>query len=90
VFCGGAALYFMWPAPAPTEVVNDINGELINLYRVVQNHLEEFVRQFKWAISSRQIFKWHQFVAKLYFTRANICNIADESLVWERNLGFQR
>jgi len=50
VFCGGAALYFMWPAPAPTEVVNDINGELINLYRVVQNHLEEFVRQFKWAI----------------------------------------
>lgn len=60
VFCGGAALYFMRPVPAPTEVVNDINGDLINLYRVVQNHLEEFVRQFKWAISSRQIFKWHQ------------------------------
>jgi len=60
VFCGGAALYFMRPVPAATEVVNDINGELINLYRVVQNHLEEFVRQFKWAISSRQIFKWHQ------------------------------
>lgn len=60
VFCGGAALYFMRPVPAPTEVVNDLNGELINLYRVVQNHLEEFVRQFKWAISSRQIFKWHQ------------------------------
>jgi DNA adenine methylase len=60
VFCGGAALYFMRPVPVPTEVVNDINGELINLYRVVQNHLEEFVRQFKWAISSRQIFKWHQ------------------------------
>lgn len=60
VFCGGAALYFMRPVPAATEVVNDINGELINLYRVVQHHLEEFVRQFKWAISSRQIFKWQQ------------------------------
>ncbi|PXB82110.1 restriction endonuclease subunit M, partial [Pseudomonas aeruginosa] len=27
---------------------------------VVQNHLEEFVRQFKWALSSRQVFKWLQ------------------------------
>lgn len=60
VFCGGAALYFLRPVPAPVEVINDINGELVNLYRVVQNHLEEFVRQFKWAISSRQVFKWQQ------------------------------
>ncbi|SEJ50244.1 D12 class N6 adenine-specific DNA methyltransferase [Azotobacter beijerinckii] len=42
------------------EVLNDINGDLVNLYRVVQNHLEEFVRQFKWALSSRQVFKWLQ------------------------------
>lgn len=60
LFCGGAALYFLRPAPAPVEVLNDINGELTNLYRVVQHHLEEFVRQFKWAISSRQVFKWLQ------------------------------
>ncbi len=60
VFAGGAALYFLRPAPAQTEVLNDINGELVNLYRVVQHHLEEFVRQFKWALSSRQIFKWQQ------------------------------
>ena len=60
VFCGGAALYFLRPFPAKTEVINDVNGELVNLYRVVQHHLEEFVRQFKWAISSRQIFKWQQ------------------------------
>ena len=42
------------------EVLNDVNGELINLYRVVKHHLEEFVRQFKWALSSRQVFKWLQ------------------------------
>jgi len=42
VFAGGAALYFMRP-PAPVEVINDVNGELVNLYRVVKNHLEEFV-----------------------------------------------
>ena len=58
-FCGAAALYFM-KEPAKVEVINDINGELVNLYRVVQHHLEEFVRQFKWALSSRQIFKWLQ------------------------------
>lgn len=62
VFCGGAALYFLRPVPAQTEVINDIDGELVNLYRVVQHHLEEFVRQFKWALTSRQIFKWQQMV----------------------------
>lgn len=58
-FCGAAALYFMKDAVA-SEVINDANGELVNLYRVVQNHLEEFVRQFKWALSSRQIFEWQK------------------------------
>ena len=53
VFCGGAALYFLRPVPAQTEVINDINGELVNLYRVVQHHMVEFVQQFKWAISKR-------------------------------------
>jgi len=57
VFAGGAALYFLRP-PAQVEVINDINGELVNLYRVVKHHLEEFVRQFKFALSSREVFKW--------------------------------
>lgn len=60
VFAGGAALYFMRPQAAPVEVLNDINGDLVCLYRVVQNHLEEFVRQFKWALSSRQVFEWEK------------------------------
>ena len=58
-FCGAAALYFL-KVPAKVEVLNDVNGELVNLYRVVQHHLEEFLRQFKWALTSRQIFKWLQ------------------------------
>ncbi|EGH27070.1 prophage PSPPH02, putative adenine modification methytransferase, partial [Pseudomonas amygdali pv. mori str. 301020] len=33
---GGAALYFMRPQAAPVEVLNDINGDLVTLYRVVQ------------------------------------------------------
>lgn len=59
-FAGGAALFFMRQQPAEVEVINDVNGDLVNLYRVVQNHLEEFVRQFKWALSSRQIFEWQK------------------------------
>lgn len=59
--CGGAALYFM-KEPAEVEVLNDINGELVNLYRVVKHHLEEFVRQFKWALSSRQVFEWSKMI----------------------------
>lgn len=60
VFCGGGALYFLRNMPAKTEVINDINGELVNLYRVVQHHLEEFVQCFKWSLTSRQMFKWQQ------------------------------
>jgi DNA adenine methylase len=56
-FAGGAALFFA-KAPSEVEVLNDINGDLVNLYRVVQHHLEEFVRQFKWALSSRKVFEW--------------------------------
>jgi DNA adenine methylase len=58
-FCGAAAIYFL-KGQAKTEVLNDINGELVNLYRVVKHHLEEFTRQFKWSLTSRQMFKWLQ------------------------------
>ncbi|ADX03014.1 DNA adenine methylase [Acinetobacter baumannii] len=58
LFAGGAALFFMRDQPSRVEVINDLNGELVNLYRVVQHHLEEFVRQFKWALVSRQMFEW--------------------------------
>ncbi|MBI3545972.1 MAG: DNA adenine methylase [Gammaproteobacteria bacterium] len=58
-FCGAAAIFFSKES-SDVEVLNDINGELVNLYRVVQHHLEEFVRQFKWALSSRQVFEWER------------------------------
>ena len=58
-FCGAAALYFMKP-PVEAEVLNDINGDLISLYQVIKHHPEEFIRQFKWALSSRQIYEWEK------------------------------
>ncbi|CRL45672.1 DNA adenine methylase [Sodalis glossinidius str. 'morsitans'] len=56
-FCGGASLFFSKP-PSKVEVLNDINGELMNLYRVVKVHLEEFMRQFKWAFSASICCAW--------------------------------
>lgn len=58
-FAGGAAILFMRD-PAQVEVINDINSELVRLYRCVQHHLEELIRQFKWALSSREMFRWAQ------------------------------
>lgn len=58
-FCGAAALFFV-KEPSKVEVLNDINSELVRLYRVLQHHLEEFVRQFKWALASREMFNWAQ------------------------------
>lgn len=52
-FAGGAALFFM-KEPSETEVLNDINGDIINLYRVVKHHLEELYKQFKWVLTSRE------------------------------------
>ena len=57
LFAGGAALFFLRPEPAKVEVLNDIDGQLVNLYRVVQHHFDEFVRQFEWTLTSRDLCK---------------------------------
>lgn len=59
-FAGAAALLFAREEPAQAEVINDINGDLVRMYRCVAHHLEEFVRQFRWALSSREMFRWAQ------------------------------
>ncbi|EIL4580687.1 DNA adenine methylase [Salmonella enterica] len=53
LFCGAAALFFL-KKPSKVEVINDINGDLMNLYRVVKHHPEEFMRQFEWGLVSRE------------------------------------
>lgn len=55
-FAGAAWIFFRKPE-SQVEVLNDINHELVTLYRVIQNHLEEFVRYFKWVLISRDEFE---------------------------------
>lgn len=59
VFAGAANIFFR-KEPARTEVLNDINKDLITLYRVIKHHLEEFYRQLKWLLVSRDEFKRFQ------------------------------
>ena len=50
-FAGAAAALLLRPHPAKVEVLNDLNGELVRLYRCVRHHLDEFVRMFRWSWS---------------------------------------
>ncbi|OQX03946.1 MAG: hypothetical protein BWK73_37825 [Thiothrix lacustris] len=57
VFAGAAWVMFK-KQPSDVEIVNDLNGDVVNLYRVLQNHLEEFVKQFKFQLISRE--EWNR------------------------------
>jgi len=57
VFAGAAWMLFKKDeAISHVEIINDINADLITLYRVVKHHLEEFIRYFKWILVSRDEF----------------------------------
>lgn len=64
----GAAWVFWKKEKSKVEVLNDINNELINLYRVVQNHFEEFAKHFKWTLVSREEFNRLQMLSPEYLT----------------------
>lgn len=66
-FAGGGAVLFH-KEPSQVEVLNDINGDLVNLYRVVQHRLDEFVRQFRFALISRQLFDWAKMTVPVTLT----------------------
>jgi DNA adenine methylase len=55
-FCGAAWILFK-KEPSTTEVINDLDGELVNFWRIVQNHLQPFLEYFKYAIVSRKLFE---------------------------------
>ncbi|GAB0057454.1 hypothetical protein SIID45300_01782 [Candidatus Magnetaquicoccaceae bacterium FCR-1] len=54
-FAGAAWVLFRKP-PSASEVLNDINGDVINLYRVVQHHWASFADALRWSLSSREEF----------------------------------
>jgi DNA adenine methylase len=55
-FAGAAWVLFFKP-PSKVEVLNDYSQEVTNFYRVVQEHLPEFIRRTKRLLVSRSEFK---------------------------------
>lgn len=54
---GGAAWVLFRKSESKAEFLNDVNSDLVTMYRVIQHHLEEFVRYFKWMLVSRDEFE---------------------------------
>lgn len=55
VFAGAAWVLFK-KQPSKVEIINDINRDLVTLYRCVKYHLSELVLQFRWLLMARDEF----------------------------------
>lgn len=55
VFAGAAWVLFKKPE-SKVEIINDINRDLVNLYRCVKHHLAELCAQFRWMLVARDEF----------------------------------
>ncbi len=51
-FGGGLAVFLAKP-PSAAEVVNDANGDLVNLYRHAQFHLDALIHEVEFTLASR-------------------------------------
>ena len=56
VFAGGAQVLFH-KEPSQVEVINDLDGEIVNFFRVCQAHYQELLRYLQFMVVSRT---WHE------------------------------
>ncbi|MBI5238293.1 MAG: DNA adenine methylase [Deltaproteobacteria bacterium] len=56
VFAGAAWVLFE-KEESKVEIINDINADLVTLYRVVKHHLDELIRYFRWILIARDEFE---------------------------------
>lgn len=54
-FAGGAQVFFR-KEPSKVEVLNDLDREIVNFFRICQQHYEELVRYLKFTVASREWF----------------------------------
>jgi DNA adenine methylase len=54
-FAGGAQVFFH-KEPSRVEVLNDLDGEIVNFFRVCKEHHEELLRYFRFCLVSRKWF----------------------------------
>lgn len=54
---GGAAWVLFYKEVSKNEVYNDINGELVNLFRCVKYHPEAIEKELEFVLNSRETFE---------------------------------
>jgi DNA adenine methylase len=57
-FAGGAQVLFHKP-PSNVEVLNDLDFDIVNFFRVCQWHYEELVRYLHYCLASRKLHELH-------------------------------
>ena len=55
-FVGMGGIFLRRPTRAPVEVINDRNGEVVNLFRVVREHPDALAHAFDHVVASRAEF----------------------------------
>ena len=84
-FAGGAALFFA-KKPVPVEVINDLNGELVNFYRTIAADFPALKALVNQTLHSRGL---HEHAWYVYNTPAFFTNAERAWAVWELSkLGF--
>ena len=56
-FVGMGGVFLRRRLKPKAEVINDRNGEIVNLFRACREHPDELARQFRWVLSSRHEFR---------------------------------
>jgi DNA adenine methylase len=51
---------FFHKEPSSVEVLNDLNGEIVNFFRICQLHYEELLRYLKFSLVSRKWFALYE------------------------------
>jgi DNA adenine methylase len=57
-FAGGAQVLFH-KSPSNVEVLNDLDFDIVNFYRVCQWHYQEIVRYLRFSLASRKLHELH-------------------------------
>lgn len=56
-FVGMGGVFFRRQSKPPAEVINDRNGEVTNLFRILQRHYPQFMETLRFQITSRAEFE---------------------------------
>ena len=56
-FVGMGGVFLRRPFRARLEVANDLNGEIVNLFRVLQRHLPYLLEHMRYQVASRRAFE---------------------------------